>query len=86
MTALLDLADLQARWSHYTRQGVYKVRKWPDFPPPFLCVGGGKNPLWHVTDIMTLEQAHPELTSNTDKLNKVAGYRRALAQRRKAGG
>lgn len=80
MLTLLSTTDLQKRWSHYTRQGLYKVRKWPDFPQPFLQVSCGRFPLWHLSDILALENAHPELTSNVEKWRKVAGYQRARAK------
>jgi hypothetical protein len=72
--------DLQDRWSHYTRRGLYKVRAWEDFPKPVEVLGRGKVPIWHLTDITAFENAHPELTSNVEKVRKVRGYRRALAR------
>lgn len=84
LTARLGWLDLQDRWSHYTRQGLYKVRRWPDFPRPVESVNRGKVRLWNLTDITGFENAHPELKSNADKLRKVAGYRRALRQGRGA--
>lgn len=81
--ARLGWKDLQDRWSHYTRRGLYKVRAWPDFPQPVETVNRGKTLIWHLADIMTLENAHPELKSNVDKLNKVAGYWRTLAKARR---
>ncbi len=80
MTALLSWIDLQKRWSHYTRQGLYKVRAWEDFPKPIYVVSDGKSPLWHLPDITAFEKAHPELTSNVEKWRKVTGYQRALAK------
>ena len=73
-------ADLQDRWSHYTRQGLYKVRKWADFPTPVEVLGRGKVPVWHVTDIIAFENAHPELKSNVEKWRKVTGFQRARAR------
>jgi len=78
--ARLGWVDLQDRWSHYTRQGLYKVRAWPDFPKPVESVNRGRVRIWHLTDIAAFENAHPELKSNVDKLRKVAGFRRARAK------
>ncbi len=72
--------DLQDRWSHYTRRGLYKVRKWSDFPKPVEVLGRGRFPIWNLSDITAFENAHPELTSNVDKLRKVAGYQRAKSK------
>ena len=80
MATLLSWVDLQKRWSHYTRQGLYKVRRWADFPKPIESVSCRKFPLWHLTDIRAFENAHPELTSNVEKWRKVAGYQRARAK------
>ncbi len=79
----LGWIDLQDRWSHYTRRGLYKVRAWPDFPKPVDSYDRGTRHVWHISDIIAFENAHPELKSNVDKLHKVAGYRRALAKARR---
>lgn len=78
--ALLGWLDLQDRWNHYTRQGLYKVRAWPDFPKPIYSIDRGMRPAWHLTDITAFESAHPELKSLAAKLHKVAGYQRARAR------
>ena len=80
--ARLMWVDLQDRWSHYTRRGLYKVRAWPDFPKPVEVLGRGRCPVWHLADIAAFEAAHPELTSSIEKWRKVAGYQRALAKGR----
>ncbi|MBV9771684.1 MAG: hypothetical protein JOZ32_19085 [Bryobacterales bacterium] len=72
--------DLQDRWGHYTRQGLYKIRRWPDFPKPVEVLGRGREPIWHLTDITAFENAHPELKSLAAKWRKVIGYRRARAK------
>ena len=79
-TVRLTWVELQRRWSHYTRRGLYKVRTWPDFPKPVELHNGGRLPIWHLTDITAFENAHPELTSNVEKWRKVAGYQRARAK------
>jgi len=85
--ARLGWVDLQARWSHYTRRGLYKVRAWPDFPKPVESVNYGKQvfSFWHLADITAFEKAHPELTSQVEKLRKVRGYQRALAKGKHGG-
>jgi len=83
MTTRVGWVDLQDRWSHYTRQGLYKVRAWPDFPKPVEFVNRGKVPIWHLADIMTFEVAHPELRTLADKVRKIIGYRRARARGKK---
>lgn len=88
-SARLSWVDLQRRWSHYTRRGLYKVRAWPDFPQPvesFNSGRRGKFPVWHLADIAAFENAHPELKSLADKLHKVAGYQRARAKGKHGGG
>jgi hypothetical protein len=80
MTERLGWVDLQDRWSHYTRRGLYKVRRWPDFPRPALSVNRGKTPIWHLGDITAFENAHPELKSSAAKWRKVAGFQRARAK------
>ena len=82
LTARLGWLDLQDRWGHYTRRGLYKVRRWPDFPKPIEVINRGKVPIWHLTDITAFENAHPELKSLADKWRKVAGFRRARARGR----
>ena len=80
--ARLNWVELQNRWSHYTRRGLYKVRAWPDFPKPVESFNYGKRVIafWHLTDITAFEKAHPELTSNVEKWRKVTGYQRARAK------
>ena len=80
VAARLTWLDLQKRWSHYTRRGLYKVRAWADFPTPIESYDRGRVKLWHVNDITAFENAHPELTSNVEKWRKVAGYQRARAK------
>lgn len=86
LTPRLGWLDLQDRWRHYTRQGLYKVRAWPDFPTPVESVNRGKVPIWQLTDITAFENAHPELKSNAEKLRKLAGFRAARAKGRSTGG
>jgi len=80
---LVSWVDLQERWNHYTRRGLYKIRAWPDFPEPFAVVSRGKFPIWELADIVKLERARPELKSNDAKRRKVAGYGRARARGKK---
>ncbi len=82
MEARLGWVDLQDRWSHYTRRGLYKVRAWADFPRPVETINRGKVHIWQLADIAAFENAHPELKSNIEKWRKVSGYQRALARGR----
>jgi hypothetical protein len=82
VAARLTWLDLQSRWSHYTRRGLYKVRAWADFPKPVELYDRGRVKLWHLTDITAFENAHPELKSNAEKVRKVVGYGRAKARSR----
>jgi hypothetical protein len=83
--ARLGWVDLQDRWSHYTRQGLYKMRALADFPQPVERINRGRVPIWHLTDITAFENAHPELKSNADKWRKIIGFRRARAKGKHGG-
>jgi hypothetical protein len=90
----LSVADLLKRWTRpprghgvYTRQGVYKLMHSVEFPVPAITDGTGLTKLWHLSDIASYEDSHPELTDGDAKWRKIrkAG-RRALYARRMKGG
>ena len=92
----VSIPDLLKRWTHpptgrgvYTRRGVYKILRSPDFPAPVITDDAGRIRLWHLSDIATFEDTHPELTDADAKWRKIrkAGRRAlfAAAQRRKNG-
>ena len=76
----LGLRDLFTRWV-YTRQGIYLVMRWPDFPPPAFTINNGKTQVWKRTDIEALECNHSELVDDGAKYRKVIGYMRASAKK-----
>lgn len=91
--ALLSKRDLLKKWTRppigrgiYTRQGVYKVFHFADFPAPAVTDGAGLTGLWNPADIDAFEAAHPELTSEDAKHNKVkrAGYAARLGRQQQA--
>ena len=65
--------DLLARWV-YTRQGVYLVMRWPDFPAPAFEIDGGKTKVWRLVDVESFEKRHPELLTEAAKEFKRKGY------------
>jgi Prophage CP4-57 regulatory protein (AlpA) len=88
----LDTRDLLKRWTRpptgsgvFARQSVYRLMRCADFPAPVIVTGRVR--LWHLSDIATFEDAHPELTDADAKWRKIrkAGRRAlfAAAQRRK---
>jgi hypothetical protein len=80
MAAYLCIADLVKRWI-YTRQGVHKLTRSAGFPEPEIVAGRTK--LWYAADIAVYEAAHPEVTSEDAKHNKVkrAGYAARMGKR-----
>jgi hypothetical protein len=85
MAVYYSIADLARRWV-YTRQGVHKLTRSTSFPAPAITDGSGRIKLWHVADVATFESAHPEVTSEDAKLNKIkrAGYAARLGRQRQA--
>ena len=65
--------DLLARWV-YTRQGLYLVMRWHDFPAPAFEINGGKTKVWRSAEIEAFEKRHPELLTDAAKAFKVKGY------------
>ena len=71
--AYVGMGDILKQWI-YTRRGVEKLMRREDFPLPAITVNGGRTKIWHTADIAAYEQTHPEVTSETAKHRKVAGY------------
>ena len=69
----LGFRDLLARWV-YTRQGLYNVICYRDFPAPAFVINGGKTKVWRTVEIAAFEQQHPELLSTEARDFKVKGY------------
>jgi len=80
-TQWLRLRDLVRRWG-YSRQGVQKLIKRPDFPPPCLVLDSGRKRLWAAKDIENYERDRPELHSEAAKILKVKAFARALRKGR----
>ena len=78
----LGFRDLLARWV-YTRQGLYKVIRYRDFPVVAFEINGGKTKVWRRADIETFEQGHPELLSEAARDFKVKGYYLTMSRDRK---
>mgnify|MGYP001411531939 CR=1 FL=1 len=70
---LAGIADLMARWG-YTRQGVHKLTKLPDFPAPIAVINQGRTKVWRLVDLEPFERDHPELHGEYWKRRKVYGY------------
>lgn len=77
------IADIVERWV-YTRQGIHKLIKTPDFPSPAFTINKGRTKVWLLADIEAYEIAHPEVADEQVKAGKQAGYVRAI--RKKATG
>lgn len=73
----VGLQDLVKRWV-YSRQGVHKLMRHPDFPKPQFTINAGKTKVWYAPDIQHYEERHPEVKSETLKARKVGGYARAI--------
>ena len=82
MTVYHSMADLARRWPVYTRRGVYKLTRSDNFPAPAITDGTGRIKLWHAADVATYEAAHPEVSSEDAKRNKIkrAGYAARLGR------
>jgi hypothetical protein len=78
----VGLVDILRRWI-YTRRGVEKMLRRNEFPAPAFAVNAGRTKIWRVADIAAFEITHPEVTSETAKRRKQAGYASALARGRK---
>jgi hypothetical protein len=76
--AYLGLQDLEKRWTAYSRQGVHKLSRRNDFPPPCFALNNGKTKVWTLPDIEASERERPELRDNARKILKVKGFLRAL--------
>ncbi len=72
-TQLVGMADLAARWG-YSRQGVHKLSKLPDFPPPFAVINQGRTKVWRLSDFEAFEAERPELHSEEAKKRKIVGF------------
>jgi len=88
--AHVSMHDLLKRWTRppkgrgvFTRQGVYKALRWPDFPAPAVSDGTGLTKLWHPADIDAFESRHPEFTDELAKRRKIrkAGYAALMRKR-----
>ena len=73
MSEYLGFRDLVARWV-YSRQGLYLVMQWRDFPAPAFTIDGGKTRVWRVAEIESFEQQHPELLTEYARDRKIKGY------------
>jgi len=73
----LSAGALAKRWG-YSRQGVQKLARRPDFPAPRFIFNRGKVRIWAVEDIEAYERDRPELHSEAAKFLKVRGFARAL--------
>jgi hypothetical protein len=89
----LSVRQLVKRWTRppygqgvFTRQSVYRVFRFRDFPAPAVADSEGITKLYSAGDIVRFEEAHPELTDGDAKWKKIrkAG-RRALYARRMKG-
>ncbi len=69
----VGIADLVVRWN-YTRQGVHKLARLPDFPEPHATINRGRVKIWLLSDLEKFEADHPEVTNETAKQSKIVGY------------
>lgn len=76
MPDYLGFRDLLARWV-YTRQGIYKVLRYPDFPAVVFTINQGRTKVWAAGEIAAFEKRHPELLSIERRDWKMQGYHRA---------
>lgn len=90
--AYLSVPQLVKRWTRppqgrgvFTRQSVYRVFRFPDFPAPAVADSEGLTKLYSAADIDRFEEAHPELTDADAKWRKIrrAGRRALFARRLK---
>jgi hypothetical protein len=88
----LSVPQLLKRWTRpprgagvFSRQSVYRVFRFPDFPAPAVTDSEGITKLYRASDIDRFEEAHPELTDGDAKWRKVrkAGRRALYASRMK---
>ena len=70
---LVGIADLVARWT-YTRQGVHKLLRRPDFPVPRHVINRGRTKIWALSDIEIFEQANREVLDANEKRRRSVGY------------
>ena len=52
-------------------RSVHKLTHSAGFPEPNYTDGTGRVRLWHPADIAVYEAAHPEVTSEAEKYNKI---------------
>jgi hypothetical protein len=71
--ALLGMADIVARWV-YSKQGVHKLARRPDFPAPWGVFNLGRTKLWRLEDVESYETLHPEVRDESFKRQKMIGY------------
>lgn len=82
---LVGIADLSERWN-YSRQGVHRLTKLDDFPPPIAVINCGRTKVWQLNDLAQFEENHPELHSEEAKRQKGIGYYRARLKGQQNGG
>lgn len=63
---LLSIVDLRTRWK-YTKGGMYKLAKSPNFPKPFMTVSNGKVKLYAEATIQAYETDKPWLFDEEQK-------------------
>lgn len=63
---LLSILDLADRWN-YTRAGIHKLVKKPEFPQPIVRVSRSRIPLFEEADIAGYEQGKPWLFDEEQK-------------------
>lgn len=77
----LTVGAIAKRWG-YSRQGVQKLARRPDFPPPCFIFNRAKIRIWAVEDVERYERDRPELRSEDAKRRKIRGYGLAVLKRR----
>lgn len=78
----LTVGVLAKRWG-YSRQGVQKLTRLPDFPPPRFIFNRSRVRIWAVEDIEAFERERPELHSAAAKRLKRRRFAWAHRQRRR---
>lgn len=73
----VSTGDLVTRWK-YTRQGINRWMKKPEFPKPVFYLNNGRLPVWELAAIELFEQGKPELGDPLAKQSKIRGYAIAL--------
>ena len=73
MVQLVGIADLAKRWG-YTRAGVHRLMRSPDFPEPIGAINNGRNRVWRLDQFTEYERGKPEFGDETAKRRKQVGY------------